>query len=99
MCAKQMTIQGASDRVLMTEWEIRTLRAMWRALEAGPLQLRTGHEEGTSDTRQGEASGHRASARPYEVNKSQSQRLILRLDAGDPDLPGLCKGGYAKVLR
>ena len=26
--------------------EIRTLRAMWRALEPGPRQLLTGHEEG-----------------------------------------------------
>jgi hypothetical protein len=26
--------------------EIRTLRAMWRALETGPRQLLTGHEEG-----------------------------------------------------
>jgi hypothetical protein len=26
--------------------EIRTLREMWRALETGPRQLLTGHEEG-----------------------------------------------------
>ena len=37
--------------------EIRTLRAMWRALETGPRQLLNGHEEGNLGHSQGVAYG------------------------------------------
>jgi hypothetical protein len=46
--------------------EIRTLRAMWRALETGPRQLLNGHEEGNLGYKpRRKPTGRRASARPY----------------------------------
>jgi hypothetical protein len=46
--------------------EIRTLRAMWRALETGPRQLLNGHEEGNLGYKpRRQPTGRRASARPY----------------------------------
>jgi len=46
--------------------EIRTLRAMWRALETGPRQVLNGHEGGKPRIQAKDApTGYRASARPY----------------------------------
>ena len=45
--------------------EIRTLRAMWRALETVLRKLLTGHEDGNVGYGQGVSFGCRASARPY----------------------------------
>jgi hypothetical protein len=45
--------------------EIRTLRAMWRALETGPRQVLNGHEGGKPRIQAKDApTGYRASARP-----------------------------------
>ena len=46
--------------------EIRTLRAMWWALETGPRQLLNGYEEGNLGYKpRRKPTGRRASARPY----------------------------------
>ena len=48
--------------------EIRTLRAMWRALETELRQLLNGHEEGNLGYKpRRKPTGHRASARPYQL--------------------------------
>ena len=48
--------------------EIRTLRAMWRALETGPRQVLNGHEGGNPGYKpRMSLRANRASARPYQL--------------------------------
>ena len=64
--------------------EIRTLRAMWRALETGLRQLLNGHEEGNLSQAKEEPTGHRASARPHHPPSlpcNLMARQVLGLDA------------------
>jgi hypothetical protein len=60
--------------------EIRTLRAMWRALETGPRQFLNGARRGKPRIHaKEEPTGHRASARPYPVgHPSITQRWCAR---------------------
>ena len=58
--------------------EIRTLRAMWRALETGPRLLLNGHEEGNLGYKpRRKPTGRRASARPYR-GCTVAARLVSR---------------------
>ena len=54
--------------------EIRTLRAMWRALETGPRQFLNGHEGGNAGHSQGAASGspRQRSTLPERIRLRQS---------------------------
>jgi len=72
--------------------EIRTLRAMWRALETGLRQLLNGHEEGNLSQAKEEPTGHRASARPYQQLKPV--RCLTR-SSPHPDRIG---DGFSTVL-
>ena len=58
--------------------EIRTLRAMWRALETELRQFLNGHEEGNLGYKAKEKPGRRASARPYQDRLTPEQQSELK---------------------
>ena len=59
--------------------EIRTLRAMWRALETGATAIpKRARRWETPDTAKELPPGHRASARPYQARVRNSSRRQLK---------------------